>query len=238
VLTDVCRVLDIANPRDAAARLDPDEKDTVALTDGIRSGPGNPNMTIISESGLYTLTLTSRKPEAKPFKRWVTAEVLPTIRRSGAYGVQRDPMELLDDPNVLRGLLVKQLDRAAASEAQIAIMAPQVAALARLEAAEGAMCLTEAAKTLGVPPRALFSKLSKLGWIYRRQDDGPWVAYQAALDLGRLQHRAYTITRSDGREHVRHQVVLTAKGLTRLAELLGVELDASPVDGEVRLVTA
>lgn len=82
IAVDVCRALDIQNSRDAVARLDDDEKNTVVLTDSI---PGNPNRAIINEPGLYSLVLGSRKPEAKVFKRWITHEVIPAIRRTGAY---------------------------------------------------------------------------------------------------------------------------------------------------------
>lgn len=82
VLADVCKVLEIKNSRDAASRLDEDEKNTVAISDGI---PGNPNKIIINEPGLYSLILRSNKPEAKAFKRWVTHEVIPAIRKNGAY---------------------------------------------------------------------------------------------------------------------------------------------------------
>ena len=82
VLADVCGVLEMADPRNVAARLDDDEKNTVHQTDGIR---GNPNMTIINESGLYKVILRSDKPEAKKFTRWVTHEVLPSIRKMGGY---------------------------------------------------------------------------------------------------------------------------------------------------------
>lgn len=83
VATDVCAVLEIANPRDAVSKLDDDEKGVV-LTDTL-GGPQNSN--VISEPGLYALILRSRKPEAKRFSRWVRHEVLPAIRRTGAYGV-------------------------------------------------------------------------------------------------------------------------------------------------------
>jgi prophage antirepressor-like protein len=82
VLADVCRVLEIAHAPSVAQRLDEDEKDTVVIN---HSGP-NPHLTIINESGLYSLIMTSRKPDAKRFKKWVTAEVLPTIRKTGVYG--------------------------------------------------------------------------------------------------------------------------------------------------------
>lgn len=84
VLKDVCGILEIENSRNVAARLDGDEKNTVYLADGIR---GNPNMTIINESGLYKVILRSDKPEAKKFTRWVTHEVLPAIRKTGSYSV-------------------------------------------------------------------------------------------------------------------------------------------------------
>lgn len=85
VAIDVCKALDISNSRDAISRLDEDEKNTVALTDGNR---GNPNMAIVSESGLYSLTMRSRKPEAKQFKRWITHDILPTLRKTGTYSMQ------------------------------------------------------------------------------------------------------------------------------------------------------
>ncbi|WP_256376830.1 BRO family protein, partial [Thalassospira sp. MCCC 1A01428] len=84
VLTDVCAVLEIGNAPQAASRLDDDEKNTVCINDSI---PGNPTKTIINESGLYSLILTSRKEAAKRFKKWVTAEVLPTLRKTGRYDI-------------------------------------------------------------------------------------------------------------------------------------------------------
>ncbi|WP_418115356.1 BRO family protein [Sorlinia euscelidii] len=82
-LSDVCRALSITNARNVAAKLDDDEKD-VHLVDTL----GGPQATtFINESGLYALILTSRKPAAKRFKKWVTAEVLPTIRKTGGYMV-------------------------------------------------------------------------------------------------------------------------------------------------------
>lgn len=81
VLADVCRVLGIANSRNASSRLDDDEKG-VHLVDTLR---GKQKMTLVSESGLYSVILRSDKPEAKEFKRWVTHEVLPSIRQTGAY---------------------------------------------------------------------------------------------------------------------------------------------------------
>lgn len=85
VAADVCQVLGLANPSEAISVLDDDEKNTLSISEGIR---GNPNVNIISEAGLYTLIFRSRKKAAKEFKRWVTHEVLPSIRKTGAYAVQ------------------------------------------------------------------------------------------------------------------------------------------------------
>lgn len=94
-LTDVCKALEIANSRNITARLDDDEKNTISIADGNR---GNPNTTIVNESGLYSLILTSRKPCAKRFKKWVTSEVLPAIRKTGGYMVSYFPVERPQDP--------------------------------------------------------------------------------------------------------------------------------------------
>lgn len=104
VAKDVCDILGLENSRKATAELDPDEKNTVTIKDGI---PGNPNKTIISEPGLYTLIIRSRKPEAHEFKRWVTHEVLPTIRKHGAYMTQQTLDKALTNPDLLIQLATK-----------------------------------------------------------------------------------------------------------------------------------
>lgn len=89
VAADVCRALEIGNSRMATDRLDEDEKAAVSLTDTSSNGVVQQReMTIINESGLYTLVLGSRKPEAKAFKRWITHEVIPSIRKHGEYKLQ------------------------------------------------------------------------------------------------------------------------------------------------------
>lgn len=106
VAKDICDILDINNHRDAVANLDDDEKTVIRLwwngnsttcvnivgsTDGIISDirtASNSNVNIVNESGLYALVFKSRKPEAQAFRKWVTSEVLPTIRKTGRYSKQ------------------------------------------------------------------------------------------------------------------------------------------------------
>lgn len=85
VAADVCRVLDIVNTSDAMSRLDDDERMTLDTTEGQTGRGGARRLNIISESGLYALVLTSRKEQAKRFRKWITAEVIPSIRRTGRY---------------------------------------------------------------------------------------------------------------------------------------------------------
>lgn len=104
VLNDVCEALNLRNPSQVGDRLDEDEKDTIHIMDSI----GRPrNTTVINESGLYSVILTSRKPNAKRFKKWVTSELLPTLRKTGSYSltetsslpkmnVPENPLEQLD----------------------------------------------------------------------------------------------------------------------------------------------
>jgi prophage antirepressor-like protein len=82
---DVCAVLEHSNPSSALLRLDQDEKDVVTIA----TSGGAQQINIVNESGLYHLILTSRKPQAKRFRRWVTGDVLPSIRRTGRYDGQR-----------------------------------------------------------------------------------------------------------------------------------------------------
>ena len=112
VATDVCRALEISNSRDALARLDGDEKG-VASTDTLG---GAQMMNIINEPGLYSLVMGSRKPEAKEFKRWITHEVIPSIRKTGAYAAALSPAEQLV---AQAQLLVQQEKRLAAMEGRV-----------------------------------------------------------------------------------------------------------------------
>lgn len=125
IATDVCSALDISNTSQALTRLDDDEKNTIILNEGI----GNPNKSIVSEYGLYNLILASRKKEAKKFKRWITHEVIPTIRKHGAYMSSEVIEKTLSDPDYLIRLatnLKEEKAKRALAEAQIERDKPKV----------------------------------------------------------------------------------------------------------------
>ena len=102
VASDACKCLDLANSRDAVSRLDDDEKG-VGKVDTLG---GSQDMMLISESGLYTLIMRSNKPEAKVFRKWVTSEVLPSIRKTGGYGI-RTVDDMINDPDTAIRLLTQ-----------------------------------------------------------------------------------------------------------------------------------
>ena len=99
---DLATILGYSNTRDALNKhVDSEDKNTVAIRDGITRG--NPNQTIVNESGMFSLILSSNLPNAKKFKRWVTSEVLPTIRKTGSYQLPQTPegqIRLLLESNV------------------------------------------------------------------------------------------------------------------------------------------
>ncbi|WP_084511709.1 BRO-N domain-containing protein [Desulfatibacillum aliphaticivorans] len=87
VAADVCRILEIKNTPQALSGLDDDERSTISINDSTSRNGGNPNVNIINEPGVYSLIFRSRKKAAKAFKRWVTHEVLPELRRTGSYEI-------------------------------------------------------------------------------------------------------------------------------------------------------
>lgn len=100
ILKDVCNVLGISKYRDTAERLDADERASVRVD----TLGGKQEMTCINESGLYNVILRSDKPEAKPFRKWITAEVLPAIRKTGAYMTPQTIEQILTNPDTIISL--------------------------------------------------------------------------------------------------------------------------------------
>lgn len=186
---------------------------------GVGSVPtpsGAQDMALLSEPGVYFFLGRSDKPAALPMQKWVAGEVLPSIRRDGGYMLARPeetPEELMARAVLLANATVER------QRAQLALAEPKAAAFDRIAtAADGSMCIIDAAKALQVRPKDLFAYLQANRWIYRRAGGKGWVAYQDRLKSGVLECKVTEITRSDGSEKLVEQVKVTAKGLARLAE--------------------
>lgn len=217
VAADVCRVLDITNPTMAVGRLDDDEKGLSS----IETLGGDQQMVVVNEAGLYSLILTSRKPQAKEFKRWVTHDVLPSIRKHGLYAVD----EVLKNPDLLIGALMelkkereekKRLELENAVKAQqIAEMQPKVSYYDIVLACPDLVTITQIAKDFGMSAKKL-NQILKEKKIQFKQGK-TWFLYQKYAEQGYTQSKTYLY---DEDSHTAMHTLWTQKGRLFIYELL------------------
>lgn len=152
VAADICAILGIGDVRQAVERLD--EADRCLAP--IRSGNQNRKMWVVNESGLYDLIIRSDKPEARAFRRWITSEVLPAIRKTGQYSIPRQlPRSYADALRELAG----EVEAREAAEAKVVEMTPKVEAYDTFLNAEGVYLIGTVAKMLDIGPNILFARL-------------------------------------------------------------------------------
>ncbi len=211
VAADVCRALEVKNNRDAINRLDNDEKNTVALTDGNR---GNPNTTIVNEPGLYTLVLGSRKPEAKQFKRWITHEVIPSIRKTGGY--IKDQETMTDAELMAKALMVAQR--------QIEERNLQIEQMKHAQIFADAVCASEQSILVGdlakllrqngidIGQKRLFQWLRDNSYLIKRKGSDWNMPTQRSMDMELFEIKETAITHSDGHVTISRTVKVTGKG--------------------------
>ena len=172
VAADVCKALDIANPTDAIKRLDEDEKARLNL--GLSGGDTN----CVNEPGLYSLVLGSRKPEAKSFKRWITHDVIPSIRKTGGYVGNEDMfvstyLPFADD--TVKALFGQTLAALRQANAQITEMKPKALFADAVEASHTSILVGELAKLIrqngvNIGQNRLFKWMRENGFIMRNQN--------------------------------------------------------------------
>ena len=131
-----------------------------------------------------------------------------------------NPIELLNDPAQLRSLLANYSEKVMALENKVAEQTPKAEGFDRIANADGLLNLTSAAKSLNVRPKDLFDFLQAKKWIYRRVGGRSYNAYQDKIQCGYLTHKVYAMTLDDGTERIREQVVVTPRGLTKLASIV------------------
>lgn len=217
VAKDVCDILDITNNRDAVSSLDEDEKNTVAISDGTA---GNPYKTIVSEAGLYSLIMRSRKPDAKRFKRWVTHEVLPSIRRHGAYATDDVIDKVLGDPDFGIRLLTELRDersRRRDAERTIDAQRPKVLFAESVETSDSSILVGELARDLrqngvDIGQNRLFGWLRGNGYLISRRGESWNQPTQRALDMGLFEVKTRTINDPNGSTRVTRTTKVTGKG--------------------------
>jgi anti-repressor protein len=222
VLADLCRVLDIRNGRDVAARLADDQKGVAQI-----DTPGGPQqMTIVSESGMYELVIRSDKPDAVTFRRWITGRVLPAIRKMGTYSQYPAVPPKLPSKKELAQWVVEAEERAERAEAKIVELTPPASAWNELADSVGDYSVADAAKVLSRDPnigtgeRRLFKFMQSIEWVYRRE--GRWRAYQSQVNCGRLVEKVNEPFMRRGEMVAPAPTVrITPKGLAELHKRLG-----------------
>nr|DAT45560.1 MAG TPA: hypothetical protein [Caudoviricetes sp.] len=227
VLKDCMNILSLGNPTETVKMFDDDEFSTTEVIDSIGR---RQQAYIISESGFYRLVMKSRKPEAKEFQRWVTHEVLPSIRKHGIYATETTIDQILANPDFgIRLLTDLKNERAKRIEAenQVKELEPKAKALDDFTNVPDALLVREAAKLLsnaGTPigEKELREWLSQNGWMYRHA--GTWWAASSRVKAGHL-------VLVESRSHGQHKdgsifafpptVKITRKGLALLHKRLG-----------------
>lgn len=227
VLKDCMSILSLGNPTETVKMFDDDEFSTTEVIDSIGR---RQQAYIISESGFYRLVMKSRKPEAKEFQRWVTHEVLPSIRKHGIYATETTIDQILADPDFgIRLLTSLKEERAKRIEAenQVKELEPKAKALDDFTNVPDALLVRDAAKLLsnaGTPigEKELREWLSRNGWTYRHA--GTW---WAASDRVKAGHLVIVESRSHGQHKdgsifaFPPTVRITRKGLALLHKRLG-----------------
>ena len=216
VAADVCRALEISKYRDAVSRLDEDERGSFEVdTPG-----GTQKMTAVTESGLYALVLGSRKPEAKAFKRWITHEVLPTIRQTGGY--VSDEQQFVNtylpfaDANT-KALFGQTLAQLRAANEQLEQQKPKVLFADAVSAAHTSILVGELAKLLkqngvDIGQHRLFQYLRENGYLIKRRGSDYNMPTQYAMERGWFEIKETAITHGDGHTSVNKTPKVTGKG--------------------------
>lgn len=216
VAKDVCDCLEITKHRDAISRLDSDERGSVKLdTPG-----GKQDIAAINEYGLYSLVLSSRKPEAKDFKRWITHDVIPAIRKTGSYSMvipQTLPEALrayadeVESHNATKAIVAQQ-------EQQIAEFKPVKDYVDKILSSKSCLAITQIAADYGLSAQELNKILHEAG-LQRKVGD-QWILYKQHMAKGFTKSETFTFCRSDGRLDSKITTKWTQKGRLEIHNIL------------------
>lgn len=216
VAKDVCECLGLTKHRDAVSRLDGDERGSVEVD----TLGGTQQMAAVNEYGLYSLVLSSRKPSAKAFKRWITHEVIPAIRKHGAYMTGETLEQALTSPDFLIRLateLKNEQEARKTAEAQIEADKPKVLFADSVAASHGSILVGELAKLLNqngidIGQNRLFNWLRENGYLICRKGTDYNMPTQRSMEMQLFNIKETAITHSDGHVSISKTVKVTGKG--------------------------
>lgn len=214
---DVAEILGYSNTRDALAKhVDSEDKADVAIHDGRQ----NRYMSVINESGLYSLVLSSKLPTAKKFKRWVTSEVLPSIRKNGGYLTPEKVEEVLSNPDTIIKLATDlKEERAKRKEAENRLeeAKPKVLFANAVTESDGTILIGDLAKFIkqngrDMGQKRLFEQLRNDGFLIKQKCSSYNMPTQRAMDMGLFKVKESSIVQPDGVVRLTRTVKVTGKG--------------------------
>ena len=209
---DVAAALGYSNVRDALAKhVDAEDKNTVAIRDGIQ---GNPNMTVINESGVYALVFGSKLPTARAFKRWVTHEVLPAIRKTGSYHASGSYM--IDDPIERARAWIREQEERKQLAAANAAMQPKALFADAVSASETSILIGGLAKLIkqngvDIGQKRLFDWLREHGFLIKNGTDKN-MPTQRAMERGLFEVKEGSFVDGNGVNRITRTTKVTGKG--------------------------
>lgn len=217
VLKDVCEILGISHVKDTVNRL---EEDEVGQTEVIDRLGRIQTTNIINESGLYNVILRSDKPEAKPFRKWVTSEVLPSIRKHGGYLTPQKIEEVLLNPDTIIRLatdLKAEQEKVKALEVKVEMDKPLVAFANSVSVSETSILVGELAKLLkqngiDMGQNRLFDWMRKNGYLISRKGTDYNMPTQRSMDMKLFEIKETTISHADGHTSINKTPKVTGKG--------------------------
>lgn len=222
---DVADILGYSNSKDALNKhVDLDDKQIIQRSQIATLDIPNRGLTIINESGLYSLILSSKLPRAKEFKRWVTSEVLPTIRKHGMFATD----ELLDNPDFAIATLQKLKEEREAKkllEATIEEQKPKVIFANAVSASHTSILVGEFAKLMrqngvNMGQNRMFVWLRENGYLINRKGSDKNMPTQKSMELGLFEIKETTINHSDGHISINKTPKITGKGQLYFADKL------------------
>ena len=216
VASDVCNILGINKQRDAYSRLDEDERGSL-LVDTLG---GKQEVNAINESGLYSLILRSRKPQAKAFKKWVTSEVLPSIRKHGAYMTDQALEQAVTNPDFMIGLLTNLKEEQAKrleAERKVLQQQPLVTFAEAVQVSTNLISVKQLAnlmrqKGIDTGQNRLFEWLRENGYLCKKKGSLYNTPTQYSMDLGLFESQEYVRTNSKGEFETKFTPKVTGKG--------------------------
>lgn len=232
VAADVCTILSLGNPRSSLALLDDDERDVHSV-----DTPGGIQLvSIVNEPGLYSLILRSRKDEAKAFKRWITHEVIPTIRKTGSYGKPREltRLELIELARESEIGRLESEKRNAELEYQLRIQEPKVVFADAVSVSHDTILIRELAVILkqngvDIGQNRLFEWLRENGYLIKRFGTDYNTPTQKAMDLGLFEVKETPIVHSNGDVRLSKTAKVTGKGQVYFVNKFKAEEAKQPV---------